>query len=167
MSIKFKNVVNPNMEMLVNSVVEKFGDWIESISTRHDEGLFVNLSYDNKYNAVYGIKNKLDIDKAYEKFSDAIRKHEKHYRKTNVLKAYLKDFNEEISVVNMMSIVDFCKDNDIELIYQYDLFSIMSEFRLTKKSIIAYDAMDNKVIFNSHSNKNYKFCKSALMVSKL
>ena len=167
MTMKFKNVVNPNMEMLVNLVVEKFGDWIESISTRHDEGLFVNLSYDNKYNAVYGIKNKQDIDKAYEKFSNMISKAEKHYRKTSILKAYLKDFNEEISILNMRKVIKFCNEHNIELIYQYDLLSVMSDFRLTEKSIIGYDSMDNKVIFNSHSNKNYLFYKSALQVSKL
>ena len=168
MSIKFKNVVNDDVEMLVNLVVEKFDDdWIESISTRHDGGLFLNLSYDNKCNSVYGIKNKLDIDKAYEKFSNMIIKVEKHYRKTNILKAYLKDFNEKISVANMRNVIEFCNKHDIELIYQYDLLSIMSDFRLTEKSIIGYDSMDNKVIFNSHSNKNYTFYKSALLVSKL
>ena len=168
MTMKFKNVnmITPDKEVLANLVLEKFGDWVEKISACVG-GLYVSLSDNDKCNSVYIIKDRLDIDKVYNDFSSLVVKAERHFQDTNILNAYLKDFNEEINVADMRKIVDFCNKQGIELIYQYDLLGIMSDFRLTKKSIIAYDAMDNKVIFNKHANKNYLFYKSALQVSKL
>lgn len=167
MTMKFKNMmITPDKEVLANLVVEKFGDWIETISVCNS-GLFVHLSYENKCNHIYVIKNENDIDKVYDEFSSIVVKAEKHFQDTNILNAYLKNFSEDISVADMMAIVGFCNKQGIKLIYQYELLGIMDNFKLTEKSIIGYDSMDNKVIFNKHSNKNYTFCKSALMVSKL
>ena len=168
MTMKFKNVnmITPDKEVLANLVLEKFGDWVEKISACIG-GLYVSLSDNDKCNSVYIIKDRLDIDKVYNDFSSLVVKSEKHFQDTNILNAYLKNFSEEINIVNMMSIVDFCNKQGIKLLYQYDLLGIMSDFRLTKKSIIAYDSMSNKTIFNKHSNKNYLFYKSALQVSKL
>ena len=168
MTMKFKNVnmVTPNKQALADLAIKKFGDWVETISACK-VGLYVHLSYDNKCSHIYVIENENDIEKVYEKFSDIVIKAEKYFQDTKILNAYLKNYSDDISVADMRNIVDFCNKQGIELIYQYDLLSIMSDFRLTKKSIITYDTMDNKVIFNTHSNKNYTFCKSALMVSKL
>ena len=168
MTMKFKNVnmITPDKEVLANLVLEKFGDWVEKISACIG-GLYVSLSDNDKCNSVYIIKDRLDIDKVYNDFSSLVVKAERHFQDTNILNAYLKNFSEEINIVNMMSIVDFCNKQGIKLLYQYDLLGIMSDFRLTKKSIIAYDSMSNKTIFNKHSNKNYLFYKSALQVSKL
>ena len=168
MTMKFKNVnmITPDKEVLANLVLEKFGDWVEKISACIG-GLYVSLSDNDKCNSVYIIKDRLDIDKVYNDFSSLVVKAERHFQDTNILNAYLKDFNEEINVADMRKIVDFCNKQGIKLIYQYDFLSVMDNFRLSEKSIIAYDSMDNKVIFNKHSNKNYLFYKSALQVSKL
>ena len=169
MTMKFKNVniITPDKEVLANLVIEKFGDWIEKI-TACNAGLYVHLSYENKCNQVYVIRDRMDIDKVYEKFSSIVVKAEKHFQDTKILNSFLKNFSEEINIADMRLIVDFCNKNkqDIKLIYQYELISIMDNFRLTEKSIIALDAMDNKVIFNNHSNKNFTFYKSAMFVSK-
>ena len=168
MTMKFKNVnmITPDKEVLANLVLDKFGDWVEKISACIG-GLYVSLSDNDKCNSVYIIKDRLDIDKVYNDFSSIVVKSERHFQDTNILNAYLKDFNEEINVADMRKIVDFCNKQGIKLIYQYDFLSVMDNFRLSEKSIIAYDSMDNKVIFNKHSNKNYLFYKSALQVSKL
>ena len=168
MTMKFKNMnmITPNKKALADLAIEKFGDWVETISLCN-AGLYVHLSYENKCNHIYVIRNEKDVDKVYEKFSDIVVKAERHFQDTKILNAFLKNYSEDISVADMRNIVEFFNKQGIELIYQYDLLSIMSDFRLTKKSIIAYDTMDNKVIFNTHSNKNYMFCKSGLMVSKL
>lgn len=167
MTMKFKNVnmITPDKEVLANLVVEKFGDWVETISVCN-AGLYVHLSYENKCNHIYVIRNEKDVDKVYEKFSDIVVKAERHFNDTSILNAYLKNFSEDINIANMRNIVDFCNKQGIKLIYQYELISIMDNFRLTEKSIIALDALDNKVIFNKHSNKNFTFYKSALFVSK-
>ena len=168
MTMKFKNVnmITPDKEVLANLVLEKFGDWVEKISACIG-GLYVSLSDNDKCNSFYIIKDRLDIDKVYNDFSSLVVKSEKHFQDTNILNAYLKNFSEDITIENMKQVIEFCNKQGIELIYQYDLLGIMSDFRLTKKSIIAYDSMENKVIFNKHSNKNYLFYKSALQVSKL
>ena len=163
--MKFKNVVNYDMEVLADLAMEKFGDWIEKISA-YNVGLYVHLSYENKCNSVYMIKDRLDIDKVYDEFSSLVVKAEKHFQDTSILNSFLKNFSEDITISDMRNIVDFCNKQGIKLIYQYELISIMDNFRLTEKSIIALDAMDNKVIFNKHSNKNFTFYKSALFVSK-
>ena len=169
MTMKFKNVnmnmITPDKEVLANLVLEKFGDWVEKISVCN-AGLYVSLSDNDKCNSVYIIKDRLDIDKVYNDFSSIVVKAERHFQDTNILNAYLKNFSEEINIADMRKIVDFCNKQGIKLIYQYELISIMDNFRLTEKSIIALDAMDNKVIFNKHSNKNFTFYKSALFVSK-
>lgn len=167
MTMKFKNVnmITPDKEVLANLVIEKFGDWIETISVCN-AGLYVHLSYENKCDNIYVIRNENDIDKVYNDFSSIVVKAEKHCQDTKILNSFLKNYSEDITISDMMSIVDFCNKQDIELIYQYDLLGIMSDFRLTEKSIIGYDSMDNKVIFNKHSNKNFTFYKSALFVSK-
>lgn len=166
MTMTFKNMVTANNEVLANLVVEKFGDWVEKISACY-AGLYVSLSDNDKVNSVYFISSRLDIEKTFNDFSSLVIKAEKHFQDTNILNAYLKNFSENISVADMRKIVDFCNKQGIKLIYQYELLGIMDNFRLTEKSIIGYDSMDNKTIFNSHSNRNYTFCKSALMVSKL
>ena len=168
MTMKFKNVnmITPDKEVLANLVLEKFGDWVEKISACIG-GLYVSLSDNDKCNSVYIIKDRLDIDKVYNDFSSLVVKAERHFQDTKILNAYLKNFSEDITIENMKQVIEFCNKQDIELIYQYDLLGIMSDFKLTKKSIIAYDSMDNKVIFNKHANKNYLFYKSALQVSKL
>ena len=166
MTMTFKNMVTANNEVLANLVVEKFGDWLEKISACY-AGLYVSLSDNDKCNSVYMIKDRMDIDKVYNDFSSLVIKAERHFQDTNILNAYLKNFSEDIDIENMKQVIEFCNKQGIKLIYQYELLGIMDNFRLTEKSIIGYDSMDNKVIFNNHSNKNYTFCKSAIMVSKL
>lgn len=167
MTMKFKNMmITPDKEVLANLVVEKFGDWIEKISACPN-GLYVSLSDNDKVNSVYFISSRLDIEKTFNDFSQLVIKAEKHFQDTNILNAYLKNFSEDISVADMRKVVEFCNKQGIKLIYQYELLGIMDNFRLTEKSIITSDALDNKLIFNKHSNKNYTFYKSAIMVSKL
>lgn len=168
MTMKFKNVnmITPDKQVLADLTINKFGDWIETISACNS-GLYVHLSYENKYSHIYVIKSENDINRVYDEYSSIVVKAERHFQDTKILNAFLKNYSEDITIADMMSIVDFCNKQGIELIYQYDLLGIMSDFRLTKKSIIAYDTMSNKIIFNSHSNKNYKFCKSSILVSKL
>lgn len=167
MTMKFKNMmITPDKQVLADLVMEKFGDWIEKISA-YPNGLYVSLSDNDKCNSVYMIKDRLDIDKVYNDFSSLVIKAEKHFQDTNILNSYLKNFSEDINIADMRKVVEFCNKQGIKLIYQYQLLGIMDNFRLTEKSIIGYDSMDNKVIFNKHSNKNYTFCKSALLVSKL
>lgn len=167
MTMKFKNMnmITPDKQALANLVIEKFGDLVETISVCN-AGLYVHLSYENKCNHIYVIRNEKDVDKVYEKFSDIVVKAERHFQDTNILNAFLKNYSEDITISDMRNIVDFCNKQGIKLIYQYELISIMDNFRLTEKSIIALDALDNKVIFNKHSNKNFTFYKSALFVSK-
>jgi hypothetical protein len=165
MTIKNMNMITPNKQALADLTIEKFGDWIETISVCNS-GLFVHLSYENKCSHIYVIKSENDINRVYDEYSSIVVKAERHFQDTNILNAYLKNFRENISIANMRNIVDFCNKQGIKLIYQYQLISIMDNFRLTEKSIIALDAMDNKVIFNNHSNKNFTFHKSAIMVSK-
>ena len=168
MTMKFKNVnmITPNKQALADLAIEKFGDWIETISACN-AGLYVHLSYENKHSHIYVIRNEKDIDKVYDEFSSIVVKAEKHFQDTKILNAFLKNYSEDITIENMKQVIEFCNKQDIELIYQYDFLSVLDNFKLTKKSIICYDSMDNKVIFNKHSNKNYTFCKSGLMVSKL
>ena len=166
MTIKNKNMITPKKQALADLTINKFGDWIETISACNS-GLFVHLSYENKCNHIYVIRNEKDIDEVYEKFSAIVIKAERHFQDTKILNSFLKNYSEDITISDMRKIVDFCNKQGIKLIYQYDLLGIMDNFRLTEKSIIAYDSMDNKVIFNKHSNKNYLFYKSALQVSKL
>ena len=168
MTMKFKNMnmITPDKQALADLVIEKFGDWIETISVCNS-GLYVHLSYENKYSHIYVIKSENDIERVYDEYSSIVVKAEKHFQDTNILNAYLKNFRENIDIANMRKIVEFSNKQGIKLIYQYQLISIMDGFRLTEKSIIAYDVLDNKVIFNKHSNKNYTFYKSALLVSKL
>lgn len=164
--IKNKNMITPNKQALADLMIEKFGDWVETISACNS-GLYVHLSYENKYSHIYVIKNENDIERVYDEYSSIVVKAERHFQDTNILNAYLKNYSEDISVADMRKVVDFCNRQSIKLIYQYDFLGIMDNFRLTEKSIIGYDSNDNKVIFNNHSNKKYTFCKSALSVSKL
>ena len=168
MTMKFKNMnmITPDKQALADLVIEKFGDWIETISVCNS-GLYVHLSYENKYSHIYVIKSENDIERVYDEYSSIVVKAERHFQDTNILNAFLKNYSEDITIADMRKVVEFCNKQGIKLIYQYQLLGIMDNFRLTEKSIIGYDSMDNKVIFNSHSNKNYTFYKSALLVSKL
>lgn len=168
MTMKFKNMnmITPDKQALADLVMEKFGDWIETISVCNS-GLYVHLSYENKYSHIYVIKNENDIERVYDEYSSIVVKAEKHFQDTSILNAYIKNFSEDITIADMRNVIEFCNKQGIKLIYEYNLLSVMDNFRLTEKSIIGYDSMDNKTIFNSHSNRNYTFCKSALMVSKL
>ena len=167
MTMKFKNMnmITPDKQALADLVIEKFGDWIETISVCNS-GLYVHLSYENKYSHIYVIKSENDIERVYDEYSSIVVKAERHFQDTNILNAYLKNFRENIDIANMRKIVEFSNKQGIKLIYQYQLISIMDGFRLTEKSIIAYDVLDNKVIFNNRANKNYTFYKSAILVSK-
>ena len=167
MMLQFKNVVSENKQFLANMIINRFGSWLIKLSACND-GLYVSLGTDT-CNGVYMINNRQDVEKVYNDFQSQVVKSERFYMDSEILKAYLENNfkDENLTISDMREVVEFTNKQGIDLTYQYEILGVMDNFRLTQKSIIAYDSMDNKVIFNSHSNKNYTFYKSALMVSKL
>ena len=165
--LTFKNVVSPEKQALADIIINRFGSWLEKISS-YNNGLYVSLSTD-MCNAVYMINSRQDVDSVYNDFQSLVVKSERYYMDTEILKSYLENnFNgDNLTISGMRKVIEFTNKQGIKLIYTYDLISCLSDFRLTEKSIVALDAMGNKVYFSQSRNKRYTFNKDAIQVCKL
>ena len=158
------------MENKIELIKSIFGDLLESIKGNNDY-LTIELK-DDWHSCICGISLNANTEHLGKRLHEikmnficiSIKKEKLHHDKA-IVKKFVAQFNkEDLTVADMRKVIEFCQMQGIEICYQYDLIGMLSDFRLTEKSIIATDLLSNKVTFNNRSHKDYLFYFDAIKV---
>ena len=158
------------MENKIELIKSVFGDLLESIKGNND--YFTIELKDDWHNCICGISLNANTEYLEKRLHEikmdficvSIKKEKLHHDKA-IVKKFVAQFNkEDLTIADMRRVIEFCRMQGIEICYQYDLIGMLSDFRLTEKSIIATDLLSNKVTFNNRSHKDYLFYFDAIKV---
>ena len=159
------------IKVLIKKIENEFGESLKSAKLGYPNNIYFTL--ENEYTSMSTCLsyessdsyNDMRIKEIKDEFDNTTNRKKEIEKNEKMLNEYLKQLkNEDLTIQCFRQVIEYCNANKIVIGYVYDLINVLSEFRLTNKSIIAIDPCNNKVMFNSRQNNGFTFSKCGIVV---